>query len=487
MNHLPIFMTLRHKEVAVAGTGVLAARRAELALRAGARVTVYAERLDEELLELGTRFPFRHAAGEPTVEELRGCALCFVATGDAERDLRIRGRAREAGVPVNTADRPGLCDFIMPSIVDRSPMVVAVSTGGASPLVARMFKARLETLIPAGYGRLAAFVGRFRKSVGARLPLNRRVRFWERMLEGPVAELVLSGDEDRAEAMLAHELDREARKGAAPPVGEVYLVGAGPGDPDLLTLRAFRLMQKADVVVYDRLVDPAILDLVRRDAERINVGKRRNEHTLPQEEISELLARLAGEGKRVLRLKGGDPFIFGRGGEEIEKLAERRIPFQVCPGITAAAGCAAYSGIPLTHRDHSQACIFVTAQGKNGPVALDWKLLMQPGQTVAIYMGLAHLEELMREFILRGAAPDLAAAVIDNGTRQNQRVVTGTLSTLAAKAQKAGLRGPTIIIVGSVVALRDKLNWYSPEPADAGDGSNEGVRGELAMPAVVNE
>lgn len=283
-----------------------------------------------------------------------------------------------------------------------------------------------------------------------------------------------------AAAMLADELGCESVMGVPSSVGEVYLVGAGPGDPDLLTLRALRLMQKADVVVYDRLVDQTIVDLVRPDAERIYVGKRRNEHTLPQEEISDLLARLARDGKRVLRLKGGDPFIFGRGGEEIETLAERGIPFQICPGVTAAAGCSAYSGIPLTHRDHAQACVFVTAQGKNGPVDLDWKLLLQPRQTVAIYMGLAHLDELMREFIARGADPGLAAAVVDNGTRRSQRVVTGTLRTLAAKAREAGLRGPTIIIVGSVVALRDRLNWYSPEPAGAGDGPNEAVRGGIA-------
>ncbi len=299
-----------------------------------------------------------------------------------------------------------------------------------------------------------------------------------------VADASLRAARRAAEAMLAHELDREAGEGAASRTGEVYLVGAGPGDPDLLTLRALRLMQKADVVVYDRLVSPAILELVPRDAERINVGKRRNEHTLPQGEISELLARLAGQGKRVLRLKGGDPFIFGRGGEEIETLAERGIPFQVCPGITAAAGCSAYSGIPLTHRDHAQACIFVTAQGRDGPVDLDWNLLLQPRQTVAIYMGLTHLDQMMREFVARGADPDLAAAVVDKGTRRSQRVVTGTLSTLAAKAREAGLRGPTIIIVGSVVTLRDKLNWYSPEPAGAEDGSNEGASGELAAPAI---
>lgn len=302
----------------------------------------------------------------------------------------------------------------------------------------------------------------------------------QRGLSVPGAE-VLSARR-AAEAML--ELEREFNEPLASPIGEVYLVGAGPGDPDLLTVRALRLMQRADVVVYDRLVDPQILELTRRDAARIYVGKRRSDHTLPQEEISELLARLAGEGKRVLRLKGGDPFIFGRGGEEIETLAEHGIPFQVCPGITAAAGCSAYSGIPLTHRDHAQACIFVTAQGKNGAVDLDWNVLLQPRQTVAIYMGLAHLDELMREFIARGAAPDTPAAVVDNGTRRGQRVVTGTLGTLGARVREAGLRGPTIIIVGSVVALHDKLHWYSPEQSDAADGPHENACGAVVMPEI---
>ena len=288
-----------------------------------------------------------------------------------------------------------------------------------------------------------------------------------------------------AQAMLAGEVDREPAEGLVSPVGEVYLVGAGPGDPDLLTLRALRLMQKADVVVYDRLVDSTIVDLVRPDAERIYVGKRRSEHTLPQKEIGELLVRLAGEGKRVLRLKGGDPFIFGRGGEEIEELMERGIAFQVCPGITAAAGCSAYSGIPLTHRDHAQACVFVTAQGKKGSLDLDWKLLLQPRQTVAIYMGLSGLEELMREFVARGADPGLAAAVIDEGTRRSQRVVTGTLSTLTERVRQAGLRGPAIIIVGSVVTLRDRLNWYSPDRADA--GTREDVCAGWAVPAINEE
>ncbi|MGO9007500.1 MAG: siroheme synthase CysG [Beijerinckiaceae bacterium] len=474
MDHLPIFLDVKGKQAAVVGGGIAAARRAEMLLRAGARVTSFAARHSNEFYDLRDNANFEHVPRDPSPNEFSGYSLCFVATGDNELDARFHVYAQQSGTLVNVADRPDLCDFVMPAIVDRSPVVVAISTGGASPILGRMLKARLEGLIPAAYGRLARFVGRFRTRVSARVQTaEARRRFWERVLEGPVVEMVLGGDESAAEAMLGREIERAAESRDAQASGEVYLVGGGPGDPDLLTFRALRLMQKADVVLYDRLVDPAIVNLVRREAERIYVGKRRNDHAVPQEEISDLLVRLAREGKRVLRLKGGDPFMFGRGGEEIEKLAEHNIAFQVCPGITAAAGCSAYSGIPLTHRDHAQACVFVTGHGKNGRIDLDWNTLLRPSQTVAIYMGLAHLDQLMQDFVSRGADPDLPAAVIDNGTRSNQRVVTGTLRTLAARAREAGLRGPTIIIVGSVVALRDKLNWYAPECNTAIEQSDE--------------
>ncbi len=358
----------------------------------------------------------------------------------------------------------------MPSIVDRSPLVIAVSTGGASPILGRMLKARLETMIPAAYGRLAELMSGFRRRVAAAIsdPTMRR-RFWEAVLEGPIAEAALAGNEGVAEAHLEREIERWGAERASPQ-GEVYLVGAGPGDPDLLTFRALRLMQKADVVLYDRLTDERVINLVRREAERIYVGKRPDDHELPQPEISALLVKLARQGRRVLRLKGGDPFMFGRGGEEIEALAEHGVPFQVCPGVTAAIGASAYAGIPLTHRDHAQACVFVTGHGRDGKIDLDWPALIQPRQTVAIYMGLRNLEALTAEFIARGASPDLPAAIVDNATRANQRVIVGALGTLAAKARAAGLKGPSIVIVGSVVSLRDKLDWYAP-------GSSTGAAG----------
>ncbi|MFT4097858.1 MAG: siroheme synthase CysG [Rhodoblastus sp.] len=466
MEHLPIFLSLRGKRAAVIGGGLAAARRAETLLRAGADVTVFAPALSDEFTDVAEAFAFAREARWPQAAELEGLAVCVVATDDRAQDERAHGLARQAGALVNTATRPDLCDFILPSIVDRSPVVVAISTGGASPILGRILKARLESTIPAAFGRLADFVRDCRATVNGKIAdAAGRRRFWERMLDGPVAEMVLAGDADRAARALAADVDAAARA-ADETMGEVYLVGAGPGDPDLLTFRALRLMQRADVVLYDRLVDPAIVALARREAERIYVGKRPKDHPVPQEEISDMLVRLARAGKRVLRLKGGDPFVFGRGGEEIERLAENRIPFQVCPGVTAAIGCSAYSGIPLTHRDHAQACIFVTAHSKSGPVDFDWSSVIRPGQTVAVYMGLNHIEELTAAFIAHGAAPDLPAAIVDNGTRPNQRVVIGTVADIAARARAAGLRGPTIVIVGTVVRLREKLDWHWRPGAD---------------------
>ena len=462
MRDLPIFLNMRDRPTVVVGAGVVAARRAEFAVRAGARVTVFAPALGDEFLALKDAPNFGWTPHEPSLEDFPPASLCFVATEDEGLIERARAAAKRGGALVNVADRPKLSDFIMPSIVDRSPLVIAVSTGGASPILGRMLKARLESLIPAAYGGLAELMSRFRGRLAAAVPSQTlRRRFWETVLEGPIAEAALAGNLEAANTHLEREIDLWASNRASP-AGEVYLVGAGPGDPDLVTFRAFRLMQKADVVLYDRLTDARIMNLVRREAERVYVGKRPDNHELPQEAISALLVRLAKEGKRVLRLKGGDPFLFGRGGEEIETLAEHGVPFQVCPGVTAAIGASSYAGIPLTHRDHAQACVFVTGHGKEGRIDLDWAALVQPRQTVAIYMGLRNLEPLTREFVAHGASPDLPAAIVDNATRPEQRVVVATLATLAEAARAANLRGPTIVILGTVVALREKLDWYAP-------------------------
>ena len=466
MRDLPIFLEMHDRSAVVVGGGVVAARRAEILVRSGARVTAFARELTDEFFELLNDPNFRHEPREPGPEDLAGCTLCFVATDDERLTEAARKVARAASALVNVADRPELSDFIMPSIVDRSPLVIAISTGGASPILGRMLKARLETLIPGSYGRLATLMSGFRGRVAKTMPSpTMRRRFWESVLEGPIAEAALAGNESAAGAHLAGEIERWSA-GQDSPRGEVYLVGAGPGDPDLLTFRALRLMQKADVVLYDRLTDEGVMNLVRREAERIYVGKRPDNHELPQEEISALLVKLAKVGKRVLRLKGGDPFMFGRGGEEIETLAEHGVPFQVCPGVTAAIGASAYAGIPLTHRDHAQVCVFVTGHGKDGRIDLDWTALLQPRQTVAIYMGLRNLEALTREFIAHGARADLPAAIVDNATRLNQSVIVGTLGTLAAKARAAELRGPSIIVIGTVVTLREKPDWYAPARKD---------------------
>jgi uroporphyrin-III C-methyltransferase / precorrin-2 dehydrogenase / sirohydrochlorin ferrochelatase len=460
MRHLPIFLELSDRPAVVVGGGIVAARRAEFLIKAGARVTTFAPALSDDFRDFTASPNFRHEARNPEPKDFEGAALCFVATEDERLSTDARAAAKACGALVNVADRPRLCDFIMPSIVDRSPLVIAISTGGASPILGRMLKARLETLIPAAYGRLARLTGEFRVAVAKAIPSpTPRRRFWETVLEGPIGERALSGDDRGADAELAGAIERAGSGNAEAPRGEVYLVGAGPGDPDLLTFRALRLMQKADVVLYDRLTDESVLSLVRREAERVYVGKQPDDHELPQAEISALMIKLAKEGRRVLRLKGGDPFMFGRGGEEIEALAAHGISFQVCPGVTAATGAAAYAGIPLTHRDHAQACVFVTGHGKDGEIALDWAALLQPRQTVAIYMGLRNLETLTREFIAHGADADLPAAIVDNATRANQRVVIGTLGTLAEKVRAAQLSGPAIIIVGTVVTLREKLDW----------------------------
>jgi uroporphyrin-III C-methyltransferase/precorrin-2 dehydrogenase/sirohydrochlorin ferrochelatase len=329
MRHLPIFLELHEKAAAVVGGGAVAARRAEHLVKAGARVTTFAAALTDDFRELLDQPNFRHEARDPERADFESAVVCFVAVEDERLSAELWAAAKGAGAWVNVADRPQFCDFIMPAIIDRDPLVIAISTGGASPILGRMLKARLESFIPAAYGRLAELMGGFRDAVGKAIasPVMRR-RFWETVLEGPIAERALSGDERTAANELSRAIERAAVENAEAPRGEVYLVGAGPGDPDLLTFRALRLMQKADVVLYDRLTDPHVLNLVRREAERIYVGKQPEDHELPQGEISGLLVKLARQGKRVLRLKGGDPFMFGRGGEEIEALAAEGIPFR---------------------------------------------------------------------------------------------------------------------------------------------------------------
>ncbi|CAK0742097.1 siroheme synthase [Gammaproteobacteria bacterium] len=439
----------------------MAARKATLLLECGATVHVVAPQLGREIEALREAGKLTWRRNLFAASDLDGMVLVIAATDDPAVNREVSILAEQRNLPVNVVDAPALCSFTVPSIIDRSPLVAAVSTGGVSPVLARLLRARLETLIPATYGHLATLAARFREQVKEHFPNppDRR-RFWEKVLSGPVAEMVFAGQERAAEVAFAQAL--ADTDGSSPGRGEVYLVGGGPGDPDLLTFRALRLMQQADVVVHDRLVSEGVLNLVRRDAERIYVGKERNNHTVPQEGINELLVRLAKAGKRVVRLKGGDPFIFGRGGEEIETLAAEGVPFQVVPGITAASGCAAYAGIPLTHRDYSQSCIFVTGHTKEGHMDLNWETLAQPQQTVVFYMGLTGLPVLCRELMAHGLPADTPAALVEQGTTPNQRVHIGTLETLPALMEGRSVQPPTLIIVGHVVKLHAQLAWFEP-------------------------
>lgn len=460
MDFFPIFMKLRERRCVVIGGGEVALRKVGMLLKAGARVTVVAPQLCAELSGWHTGQKIEYLQGLFDPVDMEGAALVIAATNDADINRQVSVAAQSRNIPVNVVDAPELCTFIVPSVVDRSPLVIAISSGGAAPVLARMLRAKLETMIPAAYCRLAVLAAEFREQVKARFgSMQERRIFWEDVFQGVIAEQVLSGQESAARQAM-----HEALSGAAdlPHRGEVYLVGAGPGDPDLLTFRALRLMQQCDVVVYDKLVSTGVMELVRRDAEHIYVGKQRADHTMPQEDINRLLAELARQGKRVLRLKGGDPFIFGRGGEEIETLMAEGVPFQVVPGITAANGVSCYAGIPLTHRDYAQSVLFATGHLRDGSVDLDWPALVRPRQTLVIYMGLVGLPEICRQLVAHGMASDTPAAVVQQGTTATQRVVVGTLATLAELVAAAGLRAPSLTIVGGVVALREKLAWFDP-------------------------
>jgi len=461
VDFLPIFMNVKGENCLVIGGGKIASRKVFMLLRAGASVSVVSPELCQDLTIRKNESEITHIDRVFEDADLNEKKIIIAATNNEKVNSHVSQLAKAKGIPVNVVDAPDLCSFIVPSIIDRNPVQIAISTGGASPVLARLLRSRLETFIPAAYGRLATLVESFREKVKTKFSNTDEIRtFWEGILEGPVADNLIAGKDK-----LARELLETAVENAEAPAerGEVYLVGAGPGDPDLLTFRALRLMQQADVVVYDRLVSPGVLDLVRRDAEMIYAGKERNKHTLPQETINALLVRLAKEGKKVLRLKGGDPFIFGRGGEEIETLTDENISFQVVPGITAAAGCSSYAGIPLTHRDYVQSCMFVTGHLKDGTTDLNWDAVAQPNQTVVFYMGLQTVKELCGELIAHGLSSTTPAALIEKGTTQEQRVHIGDLTTLHEIVKKNNVKAPTLIIVGEVVKLHDKLNWFVPE------------------------
>lgn len=458
MEYLPIFLRLRAEPVLVVGGGEVAARKVALLQAAGAQVTVVAPSCVTTLEQQATRGELRWLQRNFHADDITEARLVVAATDTQAVNAEVSRLCHALARPVNVVDQPQLCSFIMPAIVDRDPVLIALSTSGASPVLARLLRGRLESLIPAAYGRLARLCAEYRSKVQAALPAARRREFWENALQGAVAEDVLAGREDAARRRLDAQL--ATADSTAPASGEVYLVGAGPGDPDLLTFRALRLMQQADVVVHDRLVAEPILERVRRDAERIDVGKNAARHSLPQEEINALLVRLARAGKRVLRLKGGDPFIFGRGGEEVEALAAADIAFQVVPGITAASGCASYAGIPLTHRDHADACVFVTGHlRKDGSLDLDWPALARPRQTLVFYMGLQAAAAISAGLTGHGLGAGTPAAIVERGTQPGQQVYLSTLGELPTLVATRSIASPALLIVGEVVQLGARLAW----------------------------
>ena len=452
MQSFPIFLTLTDRRALVVGGGEPAARKVELLLSAGAQVSLVAETVVGDLASLIAEGRISWAGRGFDEADLDGLSLVIVASDDTALALRVSQAAQRRGVPVNVVDKPRLSSFIMPAIVDRAPITIAISTGGTAPALARRIRAEIERALPAALGRLARFAEIFRGQVRRTLdnPRDRR-RFWDRVFGGRIAELALAGDEIAARRELIRQLD--SARHDSPPAGMVHLVGAGPGDPDLLTLKAHRLLQRADVVVYDRLVSPEVLALARRDAERLFVGKRRGEHALTQEAINDRLVALARAGLSVVRLKGGDPLVFGRGGEEIAALARAGIAVEVVPGITAALGCAASAAIPLTHREHAQGCLLVAGQLRDGALAIDWPTLARPRQTLVFYMALENLDTIAGRLVEHGLPADTPAVLVENGTRADERRVVGTLATIATQGRQASLEGPTLFIVGEVVGL----------------------------------
>ena len=455
MDYLPIFCRLDNKPVLLVGGGEVAERKARLLLDAGAHLTVVAPELDPELAELAANGSIEWLAGEFAPAQLAGKWLVVAATDRREVNALVYQSANQARIFANVVDDPKRSSFIMPSIIDRSPLMVAISSGGKAPVLARLLREKLEALLPQHLGAVAVFAGSLRERVKARFAsMGERRHFWERLLGADrLGQALARGDGASANQLADSLFAEESQTG-----GEVVLVGAGPGDPGLLTLHALRQMQQADVVVYDRLVSDEVMALVRRDARRIFVGKQAGNHCVPQEGINQLLLDEAKKGQRVVRLKGGDPFIFGRGGEELETLVGSGVGFQVVPGITAASGCAAYAGIPLTHRDHAQSVRFVTAHGKGGARDLDWPLLARDRQTLVFYMGLSSCAVIREQLIAHGKGGDTPVALIERGTQPSQRVIRGTLDQLPELA--IGVESPALIMVGSVVTLADKLAWF---------------------------
>ncbi|MGP5101419.1 uroporphyrinogen-III C-methyltransferase [Psychrobacter celer] len=527
MNTFPLFFKLENRKVLIVGGGDVALRKADLLSRAGAAITILAPDISTEIQALLSDDKHELIYKNYNKSYMTGARVIIAATDDETLNHQIHADATALNIPVNVVDTPHLCDFIFPAIVDRNPIIIGISSNGKAPVLARLLRARLETLIPQGYGKLAKLAGEFRSEVKRKIPtLTGRRQFWERAFEGQVSQLMFAGNEREATAQLKADLEStvaaledsanhspatttsqhsqshstESLSANAPvatdkltttqhnninqaqaAVGEVYIVGAGPGDPELLTFKALRLMQQADIVYYDALVSPQVLDLCRRDADKVFVGKKRSNHAVAQLGINELLINSAKQGRRVVRLKGGDPFIFGRGGEEIESLRAHEVPYQVVPGITAANAAASYAGIPLTHRDHSQSVRFVTGFLKAGAPNEKFENLLDTNETVVFYMGLHSLARLTTGLINAGRSPETPIAIVSNASMPNQQVLTGTLESIVALQEQNQLPTPALLIMGDVVALHDDLAWYNKHNKDAGDTETNWLRAGTAI------
>jgi len=456
VQYLPIFTKLDNKPVLVVGGGEVALRKCRAFLKARASVTLVAPWFCDELKEHAHNNEVTLIDAYFDESHLDGKMLVIAATDRDEVNNNVFELANARNVFVNVVDDQPKCTFIFPSIVDRDPITIAISSAGTAPVLARRLREKLETLIPHHIGPLATLVGGFRDKVKKRFKhFSDRRQFWEGVFDSSVVSKVQTGDTQAAQQQLEQMLDAKAE-----PEGEVYVVGAGPGDPELLTLKALQLMQQADVVVYDFLVSDEIMELVRRDADLICVGKRLGDHSVVQDDTNQMLVDLAKQGKKVCRIKGGDPFIYGRGGEEVQVLAANNVNYQIVPGITAAAGCSAYAGIPLTHRDHAQAIQFVTGHCKKDGQELDWQSLAKANQTLAIYMGVIKSPHIQSELLKHGRKADTPVAIIENGTRKNQRVVTGQLGELADLIERNSIISPALLIIGEVAALHSQLAWF---------------------------
>ena len=456
MDIFPISLKLQQQPCLIVGGGHIAYRKALLLAKAGAKIDVLAPEIDDSLLQLVQQSHGQYVQDVfSSSTALRHYRLVIAATDNNRVNQQVFAACEAENVLVNSVDDPPHCRFMVPAIIDRSPLVISVASNGTSPVLSRQIRTQLESSIPHGMGKLAEFSGQWRAAVKQKIvnPEERRI-FWEDLYASPLKEQVFNDNLDAANQSIQHALAEWQT-----PKGEVYLVGAGPGDPELLTLKALRLMQQADVVIYDRLVSAPILELCRRDAEKVYVGKARSNHAVPQEGINALLVKYAQAGKRVCRLKGGDPFIFGRGGEEIQELYEAGVSFQVVPGITAASGCAAYAGIPLTHRDYAQSVRFLTGHLKEGSPELPWSELVYENQTLVLYMGLVGLESICEKLIAHGQRADMPVALISKGTTPEQKVVVGTLANIASKVEQHQIQAPTLTIIGEVVNLREQLKW----------------------------